>query len=37
MAVDAPDYPSKDMRENGKLWPIDLIAERGTMRIHRWR
>lgn len=36
MAVDAPDYPAKDMKENAALWPIELIAERGTMRIYRW-
>lgn len=37
LAIDAPDYPARDMRENAKLWPLDLLAERGTMRLYRWR
>lgn len=37
LAIDAPDYPSKDMIDNARLWPLDLVAERGTMRIYRWR
>lgn len=37
LAIDAPDYPSRDLRSNAHLWPIDLLAERGTMRLYRWR
>jgi hypothetical protein len=37
LAIDSPDYPSRDLRENPHLWPLDLLAERGTMRLYRWR
>ncbi len=37
LAVDAPDYPAADMRENPDQWGLELVAERGTMRIYRWR
>ncbi len=36
LAIDAPDYPAKDMRDHPQLWPVTLIAERGTMRIYRF-
>jgi len=37
LAVDAPDYPAKDMLENIDIWNLELLAERGTMRLYRWR
>jgi hypothetical protein len=37
LAIDAPDFNSKDMIDHPDLWGIDLIAQRGTMRIYRWR
>ena len=37
LAIDAPDYNSKDMIDHPDLWGIDLVAQRGTMRIYRWR
>jgi hypothetical protein len=37
LAIDAPDQGSADMKENPQLWGLDLIAERGTMRLYRWR
>ena len=37
LAVDGPDFNSKDMIDHPDLWGIDLVAERGTMRIYRWK
>ena len=37
LAIDAPDYNSKDMIDHPDLWGIDLVAQRGTMRIYRWK
>lgn len=37
LAVDGPDFPSRDIREHPELWPLDFLAERGTMRLYRWR
>ena len=37
LAVDAPDFNSRDMIDHPELWGIDLVAERGTMRIYRWK
>lgn len=36
LAVDAPDYNAKDMIEHPGLWGIDLVAQRGSMRLYRW-
>jgi hypothetical protein len=37
LAIDAPDYNSQDIKQHTDLWGLDLLAERGTMRIYRWR
>ncbi|MDX2269544.1 MAG: hypothetical protein NW208_15685 [Bryobacter sp.] len=37
LAVDAVDYPSADLRDNTASWQVELVAERGAMRIYRWK
>ena len=37
LAVDGPDFNSRDMIDHAELWGIDLVAERGSMRIYRWK
>ncbi len=37
MAIDAPDYGSADMKAKPDEWGLELVAERGTMRLYRWK
>jgi hypothetical protein len=37
LAIDAPDFGSADMKARPDAWGLELIAERGTMRLYRWR
>ncbi len=37
LAVDQVDYPSADMRERPDAWGLELLAERGAVRLYRWK
>lgn len=37
LAIDAPDYGSADMKARPEEWGLELVAERGTMRLYRWK
>jgi hypothetical protein len=37
LAIDNQDFGAADLKANASLWGLELIAERGAMRIYRWK
>jgi hypothetical protein len=37
LAIDEPDFAAKDFREHADLWQVELVAQRGSMRLYRFR
>jgi hypothetical protein len=37
LAIDEVDFPAADMKAQPDAWGLELVAERGAMRIYRWR